>query len=545
MKRGAIIFLSIILFFILILLERITIAAPNDVALQVSVIESVPGLIIEKPTSGTYFSNVSLRLKITSNGNNFWYNLDNGANITFSGDTYFNTSEGAHTIYVFANNSAGITKKNVTFNVNLSKYRVIYDEYRSSNKGTSTNFDEFSFEEIQSLSGIILENTQYGKISFNSEINVTNDGVNDGITDLDFNTNVSFNRIEINSTGLPNFDVNATFSLYGLTFSNPRILKDGIVCGVECNINSYSGGNLTFNVTGFSVYSVEETPAGQPPAGSNEGGGGGGGQTVNFSIDKETISVSLKQGETKREGFIIENFGGSEIRININSSLGELLRIRESEISLKAGEKKEVFIDVIALETTNPDLYLGKIVIFSGTSSKEILFSIEVESKKPLFDVSARILDEYLKVKPGEKLLVEISLFNLAGIGKVDVLLDYEIRDSEGNVITKEQETVGVETQTKFVKTFIIPVDEQLGEYIFYTAAKYDGQTGSSSASFEVISDKYGFSYRWLVILFVIIVILLVILARKIRQARNRGIEKKREELIKGAERWGESYKVN
>jgi hypothetical protein len=82
--------------------------------------------------------------------------------------------------------------------------------------------------------------------------------------------NLSDNYIEVNSTEAPELNKKAVITIYNLTMSNPRILKNGAVCSSpECNIISYINGTLIFNVTGFSAYSAEETP-------SNPSSGGGG-----------------------------------------------------------------------------------------------------------------------------------------------------------------------------------------------------------------------------------------------------------------------------
>ena len=45
-----------------------------------------------------------------------------------------------------------------------------YYQILGVNKGASTNFSIYSYEELQSFSDIILENVNYGKILFN-EVN--------------------------------------------------------------------------------------------------------------------------------------------------------------------------------------------------------------------------------------------------------------------------------------------------------------------------------------------------------------------------------------
>ncbi|MBI2451567.1 hypothetical protein HYV50_00645 [Candidatus Pacearchaeota archaeon] len=471
-------------------------ATSESVGLNITVVGSIPTLTIEKPRNETYFNNQSLRLKITSNGNNFWYNLDNNANTTFNGDTYFNTSEGAHTIYVFANNSAGITKKNVSFFVNFMIYNISFSNFIGAYAGNSTNFRELSYEEMQNLSNVILENTLFGGMRFIDIINMTADfNMHDNFTDIDSFINVSFNRIELNSSGLPNFNKSAVLTIRNLSLANPRIARDGVVCpSTICKIISYSSGTLTFNVTGFSIYSAEETPG---VSLSPSGGGGGGGGTIGvvksigkeLSIDKEEIKVSLKQGETKREQFIIENTGEDELKIWINtSSLNEFLVVKLTQFTLRPNEKIVVFVDFFAPETTNPDLYLGKIFVSSGEIKKEILVSLEVESKKPLFDVEVEILKKDLSFEPGEEIIANIKIFNLGEIGRVDVGVRYVIKDGEGNVIIEELKTTAVETQINFVKTITIPEDAKPGKYVFYTKVEYNG--GASATTLFTIKKK-------------------------------------------------------
>jgi len=91
---------------------------------------------------------------------------------------------------------------------------------------------------------------------------------------------ISDNLIEINSTILSALNKPAVLTLYNLQFTNPRILRNGILCPESiCVKLNYNGGNLIFNVTGFTYYSAEETPGGETGGGggSSSGGGGGGG----------------------------------------------------------------------------------------------------------------------------------------------------------------------------------------------------------------------------------------------------------------------------
>ena len=245
---------------------------------------SLPSLSIIKPSNKTYITRINLPLNFTAlNALSFWYNLDSGANTTITANTTFSTTNGVHTLYLYANNTYGNSSANVTFTVNTDKFVVHYNNYSGSTKGSSTDFNSSTYEELQNLSGVVLENTDYGEIAFNDAINTTNDSNIDSDLDLDLYINISNNSIVLNSTALPNFNKSATLSLYGLTFTNPRILRNGEVCpNAICTEVSYSGGIFVFNVTQFTNYSAEETPAGggTPDTTSLGGGGGSGGLCI-------------------------------------------------------------------------------------------------------------------------------------------------------------------------------------------------------------------------------------------------------------------------
>src|SRR3989338_6773225 len=85
------------------------------------------------------------------------------------------------------------------------------------------------------------------------------------------------------------------------------------------------------------------------------------------------------------------------------------------------------------------------------------------DSTKQLFDVNINVLPEYKKVFQGDEILVQITLFNLSGFGAGNVDVKYLIKDSKGNVIAAEQESIFVETQAKFIRKLVVPADIKTG----------------------------------------------------------------------------------
>ncbi|MEK6855276.1 MAG: hypothetical protein AABX73_03570 [Nanoarchaeota archaeon] len=358
------------------------------------VVTGPPTLTIIYPQNNTYWNNVSLRLQVTTNGDNVWYNINEGANTTFNKTVgnYFNTSTGAKTIYVFANNSAGnVTKKNVTFSIDYSTFNVSYSKFIGQNKN-STSFAQYSHEEIQNLSGIFLEDFSYGKIKFNVPINFTDDSnINDNLLDIDEHINISSRIIYLNSTALTNFNVSATLLFYGLSETSPVIKRDGETCPSSiCVQNYYTNGELSFNVTHFTTYSIEEassasesgTTSTSTSSGSSGSSGGGGPSSLNyFSVDKEEIRISLKSGETKTEHITITNPKAIALNIKISSdALTNFINIKEAEFNLEPEEKRKIAIDFTASEAVKAGIYPGRIFIEDSSSRKEIPVIIKITS---------------------------------------------------------------------------------------------------------------------------------------------------------------------
>src|SRR3989344_3882410 len=68
-----------------------------------------PNVVIDSPENTTYSSgnNIALNYIATDNSgvDSVWYNLDNNENTTLTNNITFNTNEGSHTLYLFANDT--------------------------------------------------------------------------------------------------------------------------------------------------------------------------------------------------------------------------------------------------------------------------------------------------------------------------------------------------------------------------------------------------------------------------------------------------------
>jgi hypothetical protein len=549
MKKEIFIFIVILIIFsagLLASLENSTItgktitgevvtgkATDASLAMRVALTMGVPSLNIISPKNNTYISTNDTFLNYSAlYTNTVWYNLDGGTNQTISSYIIINASEGNHILYLYANNSDGdVVFRNVTFRINSSVLKVVYSKFASYDKGESTNFNATSFEDLQNLSNLILEKT-YGKINFNDNTNITtDDNSSDYLVNFDANVNISSNRIELNSTALPNLNKSATLYLYGLTFTNPVIFRDGALCPDSiCSKESYVGGTLKFNVTQFSVYSANETPGGTTiiitGGGSSSGGGGIIGilkpKVPSFRTDQENIKVSAVPGRVVTKKLIITNILNKSINLTLSQkNMSNFLVLKETQLTLAKGESKEISFNFVVSTETAPDLYIGKLIIADSKNDyvSEMTTIVEVESEGAMLDVGVKIPPEYFKITSGKDILAQINLFNVGTItGKRDILLEYIIKNSNGKEILQYNETVSIETQTNLLKRFTIPLATGIGEYVLYVkAVTEEGKIASGSDTFRVISQLTYIFYIFLgiLVLVMIVVVELIIYLRK------------------------------
>ncbi len=491
--------------------EAVTGEATRLLNMNITII-AAPTLSIISPKNKTYLINESLLLNYSVSGqDSIWYNLDSIENITITSPLYFNISEGSHILHLYANNSQGATSTSVTFVVNLTRFIIQKEEFNGSTKGSSTDFKMYTYEELQNLSSIIFENTLAGKILFNHAINLIDDGnPSDDFLDIDSNINISFKRIDINSTALPNFNKSATLWLHNLTFSNPRILKNGEACPSSiCTKESYLNGILKFNVTGFSIYSAEETPATTGTPSPTSGGGGSALTkiTEEFSVDIDELKVRIVLNDVKEREIKIKNTGENNITIKASlegEEMEEIISFENDELSLAVGEEEIIKLNITAIKLK---IYAGKIILSSMAKTKEVLVTINTQSKETLFDISIAIPEDI--VNKDEALKAQVNLIPLGEKG-VDVILKYLIKDFKGKVYHEESKTFYIDEQKSFAKEFKISKLEY-GHYVLGIEMTYAGGFASTSIHFEVKEEEKPSTFIKAYYMYFIILIILII----------------------------------
>lgn len=171
----------------------------------------------------------------------------NATNVSIAKESIQNFTQNLH----FGGYNWSINCTNTANNTGSSLARKLSIIRKSSFNGT----DLTAITNMSNISNFYLEESSYGKINFSEIIDLSNGA------DINSYVQISENSISIDSAALPALNKSAILSLYGLSFSNPRILKDGAICPSSiCQRISYSNGTLIFNVSHFTAYSSEETP---------------------------------------------------------------------------------------------------------------------------------------------------------------------------------------------------------------------------------------------------------------------------------------------
>jgi len=531
------------------------------------------------PFNSYNVDNLSLDFNITdptSPITGAWYSLDSGAtNTTLALSIEAKTvieienhsiivPNGPQTIRLYANDSANninSTSRTVIVNSSLGWF-VCPEKYN----GTTTNFTELTIQgksAMSNISDLTLEILKYGKIEFTENINISrdfctlpsNNSLIDDESDIFFTFEPTVNYVYMDPNELPELNKSAKITFYNLSdekyfnnpgnniFAEPIIKINGEDCPeTTCTIESYINGTFVFNVSYMgALFSIEENATVEQETSTTtiirSGGGGGGGSTTiikssEFSVDK-TLKIDLRQGETKVEVLKITNTESKDIKVALSTlDLWQMVSFSDNAFTLKPGQSKDLLIIFKAGEDTNPDLYLGEIIIKSGSSEERVITIIDVESSKPLLDVKTEIPRAFLTVPAGEQLIFTVNLFNLGSAKRVDAVIDYVVKDEKGNTILTEQETLAIETQTSFVKELNIPPYLEDGRYILYVRATYKDLTATSSSLFRVgdrspistfVFFRLGEGSRWALLVALIISISLAVylLVRKLNKIKK------------------------
>ncbi|MBI2043764.1 hypothetical protein HYT24_00165 [Candidatus Pacearchaeota archaeon] len=212
-------------------------------------------------------------------------------------------------------------------------------------------------------------------------------------------------------------------------------------------------------------------------------------QAQAIEVKSVLLKFSLHKGESITKNFSISSIDGGEIKLQLKGTT-EGVRLMDNEVVLDSGEEKNVEISFDA-ETIKEGVYVGHIELTKGKELQIIPVIFEVESKDVFFDANLEIPVKYSEIMPGEKILVQLNVFDLnagtkRGLNSSSLDVEYTVHDLNGNNIISEHENFVVDGQVTVSKTMNFPKDIKEGQYVFSAVIKYRSSVGIASELFTI-----------------------------------------------------------
>lgn len=371
---------------------------------------------------------------------------------------------------------------------------------------------------------------------------------------------VSADVISLNSGGNNELIINPNNYLEGFfSGDNGKVLStcgNGIVETPyeECDDHNYVSGDgcsalckveSGYTCTGQPSVCTETGP--QPPPPGPPGPGG-----INIRIDPTVIKKSMLVNTNINASVGITNLDNSS---SANLSVYSLGFDPNLIVSFWDDKNKqwvssftltipEGGIEELGIRFSAPSeigLYNGTIAI----DGKRVNVTLNVQEKLLLFDSNIIVLNPDYLVPQGDQLRTSVTLIPLGDKERLDVTLNYVIKDYNNTVYLTRSETVLVENQINFKRNFdtgVLPV----GSYIIGLELIYPNGVAPSSAHFEITPGRQSTFFGKIVfflinsILIILILIILLIILRIIKQMIEKKKNEEREEHIR---KWSGSEK--
>ncbi len=256
--------------------DSFSVNTSDNATLNVTSVNDVPVFMLfeNKTTTKGYAFSYDINAS-DEDGDELNYSVVNVTNLTVSfinftinsttgiltNSTPVNTT-GWYTIYLNVTDDKNWTEDYVNVTVNLLP---VYENFMND---ITTNFTAYNDSSIDNVTNLTIGVPWVGLINF------TYQNINLSTADLDTYVIISYNSIGVDSVNLPQLNKPARLTIYNLTFSTtPLVFKDGLQCS-DCSVVDYTGGNFTFDVTGFSTYTAVTTSTTStvaPDSGSTRG----------------------------------------------------------------------------------------------------------------------------------------------------------------------------------------------------------------------------------------------------------------------------------
>jgi hypothetical protein len=214
-------------------------------------------------------------------------------------------------------------------------------------------------------------------------------------------------------------------------------------------------------------------------------------------IDTSSLILKVvgKEGTPINRGISVSSEDGGQFFLEVQGITG--VTLSETSMTLDPNEVREVGVK-LSSDSLGKGVHVGSIRITSGEDVQAIPIIFEVESRDVFFDINLDIPLQYIEIKPGERFVAQLKVFDLTwggtqeGLGPTNVDIDYSVYSLDGTMISSETETIVVNRQAQITKNFNFPSTTKEGDYVFVATAKYSGSLGSSTGLFTISRSAGG-----------------------------------------------------
>ena len=324
---------------------------------------------------------------------------------------------------------------------------------------------------------------------------------------------LSADVISLNSGGTGNIIINPGELIEGFFFGGGGAGVAAPLCGnsvIEIGETCDDGNIIAGDGCSATCQTETSTPE-TPGTGGGGGGGGGGGDTsLNIALSNTSINLNMAVDTAQDVVITVTNLGNISVNFNISqTNLDNLVLLSKSSMTLN-GNAVDTF-NARFVAPSQPGIYTGKIFV----DGKLISVALNVKTVLLLFDSNIVVLNKDYMVSQGNELETRVTLIPMGDAARLDVTLNYVIKDYLGKVYLTKSETLLVEERIEFDRNFdtgMLP----LGKYIIGLELIYPNGIAPSSAHFEVTEKAplniIGKIILWLIIIILIIAILILII---------------------------------
>ena len=228
-----------------------------------------------------------------------------------------------------------------------------------------------------------------------------------------------------------------------------------------------------------------------------------------FEVDIFLLKSVVKQGEEISQDITIESFTDTSYSVDVVGF--DFFALSESEFSLSKGEERVVELSFNAVDV-EAGVYVGYLSVSTGVTSEMVPIVIEVQTQNVYFVPNLDVSHNYKEVVPGNDFVSSVRIVNVKDTKDHTLDVTYQIQNLDSEVLFTESESIVVGTDISITKSFNLPSDVNLGDYVFIVLVENEESFGTASDFFSVVDKKVSYSENNMVYTGIISVAILLFL---------------------------------